>query len=77
MSASPTKKPTNLSLDQALLKEAKGLGINLSRAAETGLRRAVANVKAEQWKRDNAQALRSSNEWVNEHGLPLNKYRQF
>jgi antitoxin CcdA len=28
-----TKKPTNLSLDQALLREAKAFGVNLSQAA--------------------------------------------
>ncbi|NGO91003.1 MAG: post-segregation antitoxin CcdA, partial [Halomonas sp.] len=29
-----TRKPTNLSLDSDLLKEAKALGINVSRSAE-------------------------------------------
>lgn len=31
------RKPTNLSLDSALLKEAKALGINISRSAEAGI----------------------------------------
>ncbi len=31
------KKPTNLSLDAALLAEAREFGINLSQAAELGL----------------------------------------
>jgi antitoxin CcdA len=74
---SAAKKPTNLSLDQDLLREAKALGINLSQAAETGLRRAVAEARAAEWKRENAAALQSSNEWVERHGLPLDSHRRF
>lgn len=74
---SAAKKPTNLSLDQDLLREAKALGINLSQAAETGLRRAVAEARAAEWKRENAAALQSSNEWVERHGLPFDSHRQF
>ena len=36
------KKPTNLSLDAGLLHEARSFGVNLSQAAEAGLRQAVA-----------------------------------
>jgi antitoxin CcdA len=71
------KKPTNLSLDQTLLQEARVLKVNLSQAAETGLRQAVAQAKADAWKRENAAALASSNDWVAQHGLPLDRYRQF
>ena len=75
--AATAKKPTNLSLDTALLAEAKGLKINLSKAAEIGLRQAVAEAKAQAWKLENAPALESSNQWVEKHGLPLGRYRQF
>lgn len=71
------KKPTNLSLDASLLSEAKELKINLSQAAEAGLRQVVAETKAELWKRENSRAMDSSNEWVEAHGLPLERYRQF
>ncbi|PZX09880.1 type II toxin-antitoxin system CcdA family antitoxin [Celeribacter halophilus] len=71
------KKPTNLSLDQALLSEARSFGVNLSQAAEAGLRLAVKEAKAEAWKRENAKAIEASNAWVEEQGLPLEKYRLF
>ncbi|MEX0281939.1 MAG: type II toxin-antitoxin system CcdA family antitoxin [Arenibacterium sp.] len=71
------RKPTNLSLDTSLLAEAKALKVNLSRAAEDGLRNAVAIAKAAQWKAENAKALQSSNAYVEKHGLPLEKYRPF
>ena len=71
------RKPTNLSLDKALLAEAKALNINLSQAAELGLRQEVARVRTEKWKAENAAAIESSNTWVDRRGLPLDKYRQF
>lgn len=71
------KKPTNLTLDQALLREAKFFGVNLSQAAELGVKQAVAAAKAAHWKAENAQALQSSNEWVEQNGLPLQQYRNF
>jgi antitoxin CcdA len=74
---SAIKKPTNLSLDNALLDEARSLKVNLSRAAEAGLRQAIADAKAERWSRENAAALEESNRWVEAKGLPLDQYRQF
>jgi antitoxin CcdA len=64
-------------MDASLLIEAKALKVNLSRAAEEGVRHAVATAKAEHWKAENASALRSSNSYVEKHGLPLDEYRQF
>ncbi|PCM43404.1 type II toxin-antitoxin system CcdA family antitoxin [Marinobacter sp. ANT_B65] len=71
------RKPTNLSLDSALLKEAKVLGINVSRSAEAGIAEAVKLYKQESWQKDNANALVSSNAYVEANGLPLAKHRQF
>jgi antitoxin CcdA len=72
-----TRKPTNLSLDAALIGEAKALSVNLSQAAEEGVRAAVAKAKAARWKAENAEALDGYNRWVEANGLPLDKYRQF
>ena len=47
----PLRKPTNLSLDSALLKEAKALGINVSRSAEAGIAEAVKRHKQEKWRK--------------------------
>ncbi len=72
-----TKKPVNLTLDAELLAEARELKINISAVAEDGVKQAVAKARAEAWKRENAEAIRSSNEWVEKNGLPLEKYRMF
>ena len=71
------RKPANLSLDPELVLAAKELKINISRAAEDGLRKAVSEARAAAWKAENAEAIASSNAYVEEHGLPLAKYRQF
>ena len=75
--ASPSRKPTNLSIDSELLNEAKALNINLSRAAEDGVKAAVRAAQEQRWKEANAEAIESSNTYVEKHGLPLDKYRPF
>jgi antitoxin CcdA len=39
--AKAARRATKVTIDQALLDEAKGLGINISRAAEAGIKSAV------------------------------------
>jgi antitoxin CcdA len=71
------RKPTNLSLDARLIAEAKNLDINISRIAENGIARAVAEEKARLWKIENREAIQSLNAYVEENGLPLEEFRQF
>jgi antitoxin CcdA len=71
------RKSTNLSLDQELISNAKALDINLSRAAENGIRDAIARIQADLWQQENKAALESSNAYVEQHGLPLASVRQF
>lgn len=78
MLSNPTsRKPANLSLDAGLLAEAKALKVNVSRAAEAGIAEALRKEKERRWKEENREAIESSNRWVEKHGLPLAKYRQF
>ena len=71
------RKPANLSLDVVLVEEAKTLGINLSRAAEDGLRLAVSQAKTEAWKRDNQASIIGINDWVSANEIPLAAFRLF
>lgn len=71
------RRPTNLSLDARLVEEAKRLGLNLSRACERGLAEQIAEERARRWKAENADALASSNAFVEEKGLPLAGLRRF
>lgn len=72
LNRSSARKSANLSIDRELIAEAKALGINISRTAE-----AVRKEKERRWKEENREAIESSNRWVDKHGLPLAKYRQF
>lgn len=76
-SVQPQRKPTNLSVDVNLIAEAKELEVNISRAAEEGIAKAVTDEKAKRWLAENKEALESSNRYVEKHGLPLAKYRLF
>ena len=69
------RRPTNVSLSAKAVEEAKALGVNVSRACETGLLAELKKERERRWKEENADAIRSSNEWVAKHGIPLAKYR--
>jgi len=67
------KRPVNLTLDADLVEQSKAMGINLSDAAEAGIRHA----NAERWKQQNKAAIEGSNRWVEQNGLPFEKYKLF
>jgi antitoxin CcdA len=72
-----SKRPTNVSLSDPLIAEAKALGINLSQAAENGISQAIKDKKTEQWLIENKAALESANEYIKKYGLPLAQFRPF
>jgi antitoxin CcdA len=77
MTNAADRRPTNVSVPARLVEEAKSLGINLSRACETGLEAALKAERERRWKAENADAITSYNRWVEEHGLPLQEFRRF
>lgn len=72
-----TRRPTNLSIDSELLNIAKEVGVNISRSAEVGIQQAVKSKLREVWLQENKEALLSSNAFIEENGLPLEKFRAF
>lgn len=71
------KKVANLTINSSLLDMARKLKINVSKACERGLQIQIAETRAKQWRAANAEAIASSNDYVERHGLPLAIYRQF
>ena len=71
------RKATNLTLNAQAIADAKELGINISAACEQGLVVAISKARGEKWLRENHAALESFNAYVDKHGIPLAKYRQF
>jgi antitoxin CcdA len=71
------RKAANLSLDSELISQARELNLNVSKAAEDGLRRAIKSERERLWLIENADAIAEENAYVEKHGLPFAKYRQF
>jgi antitoxin CcdA len=66
-----------VTLREALLAEAKSLGINVSRACEHGLADGVRQEKTRRWQEENAAGFDAWNAYVERNGVPLAEYRQF
>lgn len=64
-----SKRPTNVSINASLLREAKDLGINLSATLENALDEEVRKRRRAQWLEDNADAIDAYNEHVEKHGV--------
>jgi antitoxin CcdA len=75
--AAGPRRPTNVTLSEELLADAKTLGINVSRACETGLAAEVKKAREAKWVEENRDAMEAWNDWVDEHGLPLAHLRPF
>ena len=75
--AQTTRRATNVTLPVDLLAEARALGLNLSQACEQGLKAEIAKSRAAQWVEENRDALESSRDYVERHGLPLSEFQHF
>jgi antitoxin CcdA len=75
--AQTTKKATNVSLNPALLSEAKQLNINLSATLEKALRQEVAVRKQALWLAENSAAIDAYNALTEREGLFSDAYRAF
>lgn len=71
------RRSTSLTLDPKLVEEARGLGVNVSRAAERGVAEAVRAARARAWRAENAEAIAEYNAFVEAHGVPLARHRKF
>lgn len=67
----------NLTLPAELVEEAKALGLNLSRACESGLEAAVAAERARRWQAEHRAFFDWYNAKTEQEGLLLGEYRQF
>ncbi len=74
---STLRRATNVSLRADLTEEARRLDINISQACEAGLAAQVKKAREAKWIEENWEAIQSSNDYVQKHGLPLARYRQF
>jgi antitoxin CcdA len=72
------RRTVELKLDEDHLARAESLGLDIERACNRALVDAVwRGEHADRWQEENREALESWGRWVEEHGLPLEKYRLF
>jgi antitoxin CcdA len=76
-SSTSLRRATNVTLPEALLREARALNINLSQACERGLMAEVTAARRHRWIEENRAAMEAWNEHVAAKGLPLPAERPF
>ncbi|MDO9104071.1 MAG: type II toxin-antitoxin system CcdA family antitoxin [Methylovulum sp.] len=75
--SSSAKKPTNVSINSDLLKQAKALDINMSAALEQKLVELIRQKQAAAWLESNQEAIAGYNRHVEEHGVFSDDLRRF
>ncbi len=75
--SSARKKPTNVSVNADLLRQAKELRINLSRALEERLVELVSAKRREDWLAENRDAMEEFNRKVDRNGVFSDGLRRF
>ena len=65
------RRPINLTIREDILKDAKELKLNASKAAEHGIAQAIKEAKAQAWLEENKHALSAHNERIEEKGTLL------
>lgn len=71
------KRPTNLSLNSDLLRQARELDINLSQLLEQALDAEVRKKRAEQWLLENREAIAQYNADIEKNGVFSDGLRSF
>lgn len=74
---SAKKRAVNLSLDNALVEDARAQGINLSKFLEAHLRKDLQKRREQLWREENREAIRQYNEIVAERGSFGDRFRRF
>ena len=67
----PKRRPVNLTIREDVIKAAKSLNLNASKAAETGIINAVRETRAQEWLDENRPALQAHNKRVETEGTLL------
>lgn len=73
--ATGKRKSVNISMDTGIVAAARDMGINLSKVSERAVREATRAEEQRRWKEENRASFEYWNRWVEENGLPLEKYR--
>ena len=67
----------NLSIDEGVTREARALGVNMSRVAEAAIAEAARLERNRRWREENRGALEAYEQEIAREGLPLARFRSF
>jgi antitoxin CcdA len=67
----------NLSIDEAVSREARELGVNMSRVAETAIAEAARLERNRRWRQENQAALDAYAREIEREGPALARFRSF
>ena len=67
----------NLSIDDGVTREARALGVNMSRVAEAAIAEAARLERNRRWREENRDALAAYAREVERDGIPLARFRSF
>ena len=67
----------NLSIEDAVVREARALGVNMSRVAEAAIADAARMERNRRWREENREALEQYAREIERDGLALARYRTF
>ncbi len=71
------KRPTNVSIDAALLQKARELDINLSATIEAALQELIRRRQRENWLAANGEVVADYNRRIEQHGAFSDRLRSF
>ena len=67
----------NLSIEDAVVREARALGVNMSRVAEAAIADAARMERNRRWREENREALEQYAREIERDGPALARYRTF
>jgi len=68
---SQKRRPINLTIREDIIRDAKSLDLNTSKAAEHGITLAIKDARAQAWLSENKDALSAHNKRVDKNGTFL------
>jgi antitoxin CcdA len=71
------KRAVNLTVDEAVLAEAKALNINMSQVLEEELRKRTKDERVRKFQEEHREAIEAHNRFIEEHGIWSKKYRSW
>lgn len=71
--ANPPRVPVTFHAKKTTVEAAAELGVDIEAICEHALREEVGR----RWREANREAMESTNRWIEQHGLPLDRYREF